>query len=283
MRIHKVTILILFVSIFSTSFSQDYTSGVFKKPLCMFDLNFGYAAPAFDFAGSSLRDFYNFSGYGMNTGYNTNFTTKFGVVNFKEGQLRAYFTIAYAQFNGSENRAYNIGGFIKQGWPHSGLKDTSVLYNPQTDLKDTAGTSSIMLYSPFLALGAEIAFYTDRERKSIINFGIDFNVTTLWGKIYDQPSHKDEIYNNINQNNRLGLGMNLGYSYRVVDMLGLTVGTRLQFSNLFYKKSDEVTDAGDLWLDDAADATVNKYLNQNRVIGFFGIYGGVTFYIGGKK
>jgi hypothetical protein len=276
----KFTFLILICFIFSSSYSQN-SSEVYKKPLCMIDLNFGYAAPAFDFSGSRIKDFYSLTGYGMNTGYNTNFTTKFGIVNFKEGQFRGYFTLAYAQLNGSENRAYNIGAFIKRGWPHSGLQDTSIAYVPPTT--DTAGTSSIILYSPFLAFGAEIAFYTDRERKSIINFGMDFNVTTMWGKIYDQPAGKKETYNNFNQNNRLGLGLNLGYSYRVVEMLGLSVATRLQFSNLFYKKSEVVTDDGDLWLDDASDLTVNKFLNQNRSIGFFGIYGGVTFYIGGKK
>jgi len=282
-KIYLYYLIIFFSTFLSDAYSQAPLAEKYTKPLCIIDLNFGYAAPSFDFAGSRIKDFYDFTGYGISNGFNANFTTKFAVVNFKTGQIRPYLTISYAEFHGDENKAYNIGGFIIKTWPRTGMKDTSILYDPATQLKDTSGKSSIVLHSPFLAIGWEIAFFTDRERRSVINFGTDFNITFLWGKISDQPTGKLEIYNNIDKNVRMGLGLNLGYSYRVANMLGLSLGTRMQITNLFSKDNGEMEEDGNLILNDKKNTGINKYLKENRSIGFFGIYGGVTFFIGGSK
>jgi hypothetical protein len=281
-KIYKINLILSFLILFMSFYSQTNSQEIYKKPLCVMDLNFGYAAPAFDFAGSRIKDFYDFSGYGANSGFNANFTTKFAAANFSVGQVRPYLTISYAEFQGSENRAYNIGGFIKSGWPRKDFKDTSKLYDPTT-IKDTSGTSSILVHSPSIAFGCEVAFFTDKGRRSVFNFGMDFDITVLFGKINDQPTGKNEIYNNLDRNTRLGMGMNLGYTYRVADMLGLTIGTRLQFTNLFGKKTELTNEDGNVFLNDEGNVSINKFLKENRSIGFFGIYGGVSFYIGGKK
>jgi len=274
-KIYKLFFVFFLLFIYSSLNAQAY-----RKPLCVLETTFSYAQPSFDFSGSSLKNFYNFTDYGIKGGYNANLTSKFSVANFKVGQVRAYLTIAFAEFLGSDDRAYNIGGFIKAGWPKTGIKDSLIPYVPPTD---TAGSSSITIHSPYIAVGWEIAFFTDRNRKSIITFGTDFDIAVLWGKIYDQPSGKKEIYNNLLDNTKLGLGLNLGYTYRLDEAFGLTFGTRLQFTNLFKKKSDFVKDDGDIFLNDAADVNLNKLLNNNRTIGFIGFYGGLSFFIGTRK
>ncbi len=272
MKNFTIFIFILSLIFISASNSNSQNTSKYTKPLCIMDLNFGYTVPMFDLGGSSLKDFYNFKGYSASGGFNANYTTKFSVYNFKAGQLRTYLTISYAQFDGSENRAYKFYDNFKPPWP--------VNFVPPGD---TAGTSSITINSPFIAYGWETAFFTDRERKSVINAGMDFDVSVLFGKVYNRINGYREVYNNIVSNTRMGLGFNIGYSYRVANMLGLSLGTRLQISNLFGKSSEKVTSDSDLSLLDASDISLNSLLNSNRTIGFFGIYGGVSFYIGGSK
>jgi hypothetical protein len=279
-KFYTFCLISLFLFSFSSVYSQTFFSTKYTKPVVIIDGAFGYGAPLFDFGGNTLKDFYGLKGYGINGGYYATATTKVAIANFSVGQLRTYLTISFAQFLGSDNRAYNIGGFIKNGWPHNGIKDTTISYVPP---KDTSGVSSIRISSPYVAYGWEVAFFTDKNRKSIVNFGTDFVVAVLWGKVFDQPTGKVEIYNNIIDNTKLGLGFNLGYSYRITNAFGLSLGTRLQFTNLFRKTSNEAKVDGDLCLNDAANVSINPLLNSNRNIGFFGAYGGFTFYIGGKK
>ena len=278
---NRLTFVILFLLFISQTYAQYSNPNSYKKPFFTIDLNFGYAAPSFDLAGTNTKDFYNLANYATQNGFNANITTKFTIANLQpDWQLRTYLTIAYAQFMGSENRASNIGGFIKTGWPRTGLQDSLSLF---TKITDTTGTSSVRLNHPYIAYGWEMAWYPDRNRRSVLNFGVDFDISVIFGRIYDQPTGKTETYNNIIANTRLGLGLNLGYSYRVANMLGLTLGTRMQISNLFTKKYEAVTNGGDLPLIDEANPGVNSLLNKSRDIGFFGIYGGITFYIGGTK
>ena len=76
--------------------------------------------------------------------------------------------------------------------------------------------------------------------------------------------------------------MNLGYSYRITDVLGFSLCTRMHITNLFGKKSEAVKVDGDLKLNDKGDTNINMFM-KDRTIGFFGIYGGITFFIGGKR
>jgi hypothetical protein len=274
--------LLVFLLVISTSANAQLpNTKIFRKPNVIMDATFGYALPGFDFAGSRIKDFWEFKGYGINGGYYATFSPKVTVHNFKQGQIRTYMTISFAQFFGKENTAYNMtrlygaSGMVPVGWPQG--RDTLAL--------DTLGSSSIRISSPYIAYGWEIAMYTDKERRSIFNLGMDFNFTVMWGKVYDQPNGKLEIHNNIVSATRMGLGFNLGYSYRIMEFLGLTFGTRMQLTNLFNKESDIVkpTADGDMTLNDASNTSINKLMNKNRGIGYFGFFSGVTFYLGGKR
>jgi hypothetical protein len=284
-NIHFLFLLVTIFILTTTANAQLINKSIFKKPNVVMDATFGYALPAFDLGGSRIKDFWEFKGYGVNSGYSATFTPKVTVSNFKRGQIRTYLTISFTQFIGSENTAYSVessygkGGMVPVGWPGLGIKNNSTYVSP----KDTLGSSSIRISAPYIAYGWEIAMYTDKERRSIFNLGMDFNFSVMWGKIYDQPNGKTETYNNIISSTRMGLGFNLGYSYRVTEYLGLTFGTRMQLTNLFNKGSNKVLDVGDISLNDEGNSTLSEYLNKNRSIGFVGFYGGVSFYIGGKR
>jgi hypothetical protein len=265
----------------SSATAQLVNTAVFKKPNVIMDATFGYALPGFDFSGSRIKDFWELKGYGVSAGYYASFTPKVTVHNFKQGQIRTYLTVSFANFMGSENTAFSIdslyhgiGGMVPIRWPQD-----SVFKAPL----ETIGASSIRFSAPYIAYGWEIAMYTDRERRSIFNLGMDFNFTVMWGKVYDQPNGRAENHNNIISATRLGLGFNLGYSYRMMDFLGVTFGTRMQMTNLFNKKSDIVTDIGDIPLNDEGNSTINKTMSKSRSIGYFGFYTGVSFFLGGKR
>jgi|WetSurMetagenome_2_1015567.scaffolds.fasta_scaffold32974_1 hypothetical protein len=279
---HILFLLIIYLALTTIATAQLPNTSVFKKPNIVMEATFGYALPGFEFSGSRIKDFWEFKGYGINGGYAASFTPKVTVHNFKHGQIRTYLTVSFANFMGSENTAfsnstlYGAFGMVPTGWP----KDT--LYKAP---KDTLGSSSIRISAPYIAYGWEVAMYTDKERRSIFNLGMDFNFSVMWGKVYDQPNGKGETHNNIISATRMGLGFNLGYTYRVMEWMGLTFGTRMQMTNLFNKKSDIVkaTAEGDIELNDESNPSINKALNKNRGIGFFSFYGGVSFLLGGKR
>lgn len=270
--------------VLSTSASAQLpNTKIFKKPNVVMDATFGYALPGFDFSGSRIKDFWEFKGYGINGGYTAAFSPKVTVHNFKQGQIRTYLTVSFTQFMGSENTAYSIetlypklGGTVPPGWP-----DTTTYKAP----RDTLGSSSIRVSAPYIAYGWEIAMYTDKERRSIFNLGMDFNFSVMWGKVYDQPIGKLENHQNFLSATRMGFGFNLGYSYRIMEYFGVNFGTRMQLTNVFNKSSDIVkpTADGDMYLNDESNPTINPKLNKNRGIGYFGFFGGVSFYLGGKR
>jgi hypothetical protein len=281
-KIQLLFLLILILVLTSEATSQLADTRVFKRPNFVMDVVFGYALPGFDFAGSRLKDFWEFKGYGINGGYYASFTPKVTVHNYKKAQIRTYFTVAFTQFVGSENQAYGISsiydtGMVPVGWPGG---------NTYQKVTEVTGSSRIRISAPFLAYGWEFSFYTDRERRSLFNFGTDFNLSVMWGKIYDQASYNNyEYHNNIVAATRMGLGLSLGYSYRVTESFGITFGTRMQMSNLFNKGSDivKIGDDGDMYLNDGSNTSINPLLSKNRNIGFFGFYGGASFYLGGKR
>lgn len=280
-KIHFLFLLTIVLVFSSSVTAQLVSTSIFRKPNVVMDATFGYALPGFDFSGSRVKDFWDLKGYGVSGGYSATFTPKVTVHNFKQGQIRTYLTVSFTNFFGSENTAFsidsiyhNIGGMVPIRWP-----DSNVYKNPL----ETTGSSSIRFSAPFIAYGWEIALYTDKERRSIFNFGTDFNFTVMWGKVYDQPFGHPENHNNIISATRLGLGFNLGYSYRVMEFMGINVGSRMQITNLFNKKTDVVTDIGDITLNDEGSTTNNPLLKSNRTIGYFGFYTGVSFYLGGKR
>jgi hypothetical protein len=256
--------------------SQVPTPSKFNQPIIIFDFTYGLVAPMFDLGGSSIKEFYNFQSYGAGLGYGANFTTKVSAIIVQDWQFRPYLTFSYNRFLGSSGKAYNLKNYVPPGWPK--IDTTSPYYT----LKDTLGTSSISIHCPYISFGFEAALFTDKERTSYVNFGLDFDVSILFGKVYDRPLGKNETHNNIVSNTRLGLGMNFGVTYRVLNEIGLTAGTRLGFVNLFGKETKQSTVDGDIFLNDKSDL-INSRLNQNRAIGYLGLYAGASFMLGVNK
>jgi hypothetical protein len=279
-KIYFLFLLTVLLVLSSGVTAQITNTAIFKKPNVIMDATFGYALPGFDFSGSRIKDFWDFKGYGVSSGYTATFTPKVTVHNFKQGQIRTYLTVSFTNFMGSENTAFSIGNLYDSGMVPIRWPDSAHYKGPV----EVTGASSIRFSTPYIAYGWEIALYTDKERRSIFSFGTDFNFTVMWGKVYDQAAGNNiEYHNNIISATRLGLGFNLGYSYRVTEFLGLTFGSRMQLTNLFNKKSDVVTDIGDMTLNDEGNSTINPLMSKSRAIGYFGFSGGVSFYIGGKR
>lgn len=257
-----------------------------KKPGIMIEVNAGYGLPLMDLKGDATG-FWDFSNYGTSTGYNGNFTVKLGVQSYKMAQLRPYFTLGYSQFTGDrEGVAHNPDGKIPAGWPNTGFTGQST-YIPV----DTTGTSEVVLRMPYAALGFEIAQYTDKKNLSSFNFGLDIMMSFIFGRAnetltYNVPGGEaanNEISYTMKSNVRWGLGLNVGYNYRIErSPIGFNVGTRFQMNNLIGKEVKEANVEGEIYLMDGSAPGVNPLLSNSRSISSLTFFGGVCFYIGSK-
>ncbi|MCE1164855.1 MAG: hypothetical protein LWX07_05575 [Bacteroidetes bacterium] len=268
-----IPVLIVLVFISSNLYSQtNIISSKFTKPFFSIDADFGYALPMFDLAGSSVKEFYDLKSYSTQNGYSGDLKFGFTIANYKWTQLRLKLTIGYARFLGSDNVAYNYG-MVKIGWPTPPEYKTPV---------PTSGTSSISIHQPYTAVGMDYVVFTDSKRTSLFNFGGDIVLTGAFGKVYDQPSGMAEDYNNILSAVRFGFGINTVYTYRPVEWMGLNTGVRFEFTNLLGKTSASVSEGRDIPFNDDGNYAVNPNLNS-RNTGHFTFFGGVSFYMGGKK
>lgn len=255
-----------------------------KKPGIIIEVNAGYGLPVMDLKGDATG-FWDFSNYGTSTGYHGDFTVKLAVQSYKMAQLRPYFTLGYSQFTGDkEGVAHNPDGKIPSGWPGTGFSGQST-YIPV----DTTGTSEVILRMPYAALGFEIAQYTDKKNLSSFNFGLDLMMSFIFGRAnetltYNVPggeSAGNEISYTMKSNLRFGLGLNVGYNYRIENSpVGFNVGSRFQLFNLFGKEVKEANVEGEFYLMDGEDTSLNPLLSSSRNISALTFYGGVSFYIG---
>lgn len=273
----KLTVLLILVLLPAFVFSQTtrVSSKKLTKPFAEIGISFGYALPMFSLNGSSTVDFYDLSGYATSNGYYGTIDAKFTLVNFKPGQLRLTWLLGYARFFGDENRAYLISTHPEEklpvGWPKSSYYFTSV-----------SGSSSTSFHHPFTAVGLDYAVYADKERRSIFNFGGDIAMSGIFGKVYNQRSGFGENQNSTTSAIRFGLAANVGYTFRAVDWLGFHMGARFHLSNLVGKSSETISSEGEVPLNDSERYDINPNLNT-RHIGYTSFYGGVSFFIGGKR
>lgn len=257
-----------------------------KKPGIIIEVNAGYGLPMMDLKGDATG-FWNFENFGTSTGYNGNFTVKLGVQSYKMAQLRPYFTLGYSQFTGDkEGVAHNPDGKLPPGWPNTGFTGQTT-YVPV----DTTGTSEVILRMPYAALGFEIAQYTDKKNLSSFNFGLDIMLSFIFGRAnetltYNVPGGEtagNEISYTMKSNVRWGLGLNIGYNYRIENSpMGFNVGARYSIANLIGKEVQEANQEGEMYLMDGSAPGVNPLLSNSRSIGSLTFFGGVAFYIGRK-
>jgi hypothetical protein len=257
-----------------------------RKPGIIIEVNAGYGLPLMDLKGDA-EGFWNFSNYGTTTGYHGGFTVKLGVRSYKMAQLRPYFTLGYSQFSGDrDGRSHNPDGYIPAGWPNKGFKNQTT-YVPV----DTTGTSEVVLRMPYAALGFEIAQYTDKKNLSSFNFGLDLTMSFIFGRVNETHTYAipgvagagEEVSYTMKSNVRFGLGLNVGYNYRVPKSpIGFNVGTRFSLINLIGKEVKEANQEGEFYLMDGSAPGVNSLLSSSRSISSLSFFGGVSFYIGSR-
>ncbi len=263
--------LIVLVFISSNLYSQtEIITSKYTKPFFSIDADFGYALPLFDLSGSSIKEFYDLKSYSTSAGYTGNLKFGFTVANFKWTQLRVKLTLGYSRFMGTDNVAYSFPK-VTPGWPTTTYP-----------LVQTSGESTINIHHPMTAVGMDYVVFTDSKRTSLFTFGGDLTLTGMFGKITDQRSGYGEEYNNITSAVRFGFGINTVYTFRPASWMGINTGIRFQMSNLLGKTSAAVTEDRDIPFNDGEDLSINPNL-KSRNIGYFGFFGGVSFYMGGKK
>ncbi len=265
---------------------NEKPDGYFGKPFFTIDAKASLDISTMDLRGNGVSDMWNFKSYGMNEGFGAEIRFKMSVLTLKTSQLRTYLSLGYTQFSAEDNRAYVPDIWISPGWPKTGFNGTGT-YTPS----DTTGTSRFRMNMPYCALGMEYAIYTDSKNRSSINLGVDFTMNIIWGKeietyTYDHIFGLDTIHageetdRNMNAQPRVGLGLSLTYNYRFIQPFGFNAGIRYHFVNMIGKNDSEADPNGKFFLMDKGNGKLSPLLNKTRLMGYYKLFLGVSFFIG---
>ena len=271
-----VTVLILINIDFS--YAQLKVKTYKKKPLVMFDIYGSLDVATLNLHGANLEEFWGLGNYGQSVGYGGEFKFKVSALTRKMTQLRPYLAIGYAHFTRDEGKTFIPNKKLPAGWPGVGLSGTG----KYTTVSTAPGNSTFRMNIPYLALGTELAVYTDRKNLSSFNFGLDVNMSVIFGRHTETYTDGSITEYNLQANTRFGIGANIIYNYRLSKAFGFNVGTRFQFVNLLGSES-KVSDADyEFYLLDKQDLSLSPLLSDSREIGFFRFFGGFSFYIGSQ-
>jgi hypothetical protein len=266
--------------LFSAVQAQDLTTTVKKKPFFTIEASGSFELPIMDLKGSDgVKGLWTFQDYAVSTGFGTALNFKFAVLDKKNIQLRTYVTLGYSHFTNDDNRAFILNtssGIVGKGYPF-----TNELGNGYSYARDTAGVSNIRINLPYAAFGCELGVYLDKKFRSSLNFGLDYNINVITGRVFQTYAGGTETFNTFRGNLRTGLGLNASYSYRFSEIVGFHVGSRFVLPNLFGKASEMTDDTGYIYLLDKGNTSLHPSLSSDRSIGYFKFYGGLSFFIGG--
>lgn len=269
-----ITIFIL-VNIDSAS-AQLKVKTYKRKPLVMFDIYGSLDVATLNLHGANLEEFWGLSNYGQSVGYGGEFKFKISALTRRMTQLRPYLAIGYAHFTRDDSKTFIPTKKLPVGWPGVGLNGTG----KYTSVSTAPGNSTFRMNIPYVALGTELAVYTDKKNLSSFNFGLDVNMSVIFGRHTEKYTNGNIIEYNLQANTRFGIGANVVYNYRLSKAFGLNVGTRFQFVNLLGSES-KVTDSNyEFYLLDKQDLSLSPLLSDSREIGFFRFFGGFSFYVG---
>ncbi len=272
-------VLILLIGI-STAESQVTISKIkkLKKPMFVVDVFGGYSLPILDLKGSSIKEYYNFANYAMSGGFQASTKVKFAIGTYEASQIRLYALFTYSHYTNDEAAAYNMP-FVAAGWPSVGVNGSGQYVPPG----GVSGRSNARINIPYAGLGFEYSVFVDEALRSSFDFGADIDMSSVFGRYYDQPTGQGETFNTLRANYRMGFGVNAQYNIRANENFGFTVGMRYMMHNILLK-STKVSDAnGYMFLNDEANTDINPYITTSRNIGSFDVFGGVSFYIGKRK
>jgi len=271
-----ITILII-VNVDSAS-AQLKVKTYKKKPLVMFDIYGSFDVATLNLHGANLEEFWALGNYGQSVGYGGEFKFKVSALTRKMIQLRPYLAIGYAHFTRDEGKTFIPNKKLPIGWPGVGLNGTG----KYTSVSTAPGSSTFRMNIPYVALGTELAVYTDRKNLSSFNFGLDLNMSVIFGRHTETYTDGSIVWYNLMENTRFGIGANIIYNYRFTKAFGFNVGTRFQFVNLLGSES-KVSDAvNEFYLLDKQDLSLSPLLSDSREVGFFRFFGGFSFYIGSQ-
>ena len=263
----------------SASVYSQTIQPVSKKPLITVNVSGGFNLPMMDLkSGNGLRGVWDFTDYGMATGYGTAINVKFSVLTRKYMQLRVYTTLGYAHFTNDDNKAFivfNNTGVVKNGYPTIGGPN-----NSYATVSETSGISDMRINVPYVAAGFEYSVYTDRKSRSCFNFGLDGNLNFITGRIYQTITGDIETFNTYRLNTRFGIGINAEYSYRFSDYVGFHTGVRYHIPNLIGKAADVSDGSAYMFLLDNAATNIHPALTSSRTMGFLNFFGGLSLYFG---
>jgi hypothetical protein len=274
----KFTILILLAFIITdAAYSQQVLTTANKKPFITIETSGSFELPIMDLsAKNGIGGYWNFTDYGASLGYGTALNIKFGVYNTKTTQVRPYVTFGYSHFVNDEAAAYNTGGTVP------GQANPPYPYGIPAPIK-TTGVSNMRINMPYLALGCELGVYTDTRNRSSLNFGLDYLFTVITGRYYQTINGSPETFTTLRANLRNGFGVNASYSLKFSEVVGFHVGTRFVLPNLLGKSAEMTDGAAYAYILDKANTTLNPYLNNNRNMGYFKFYGGLSLFLGKTK
>lgn len=279
-----ITLTVLYTTIISAQQNLQVTTPEKKnKAFFAIDVSGAFNLPILDLRGSDdIKGFWNFQDYGVKAGFGTSLNFKFSVLTLKMSQLRTYLTLGYSHYSNDDNRAFVITRYnwwntktvVPPGWPYIGAPNRGY-YVPA----DTLGQSYIRLNMPYIAVGAEFAVYTDRANKSAFNFGLDYNMTIIAGRIYNTIAFNEE-FNTLRPAIRFGIGTNIYYTYKFDDIFGFHVGTRFTLPNLFGKSAEMSDEEGYIFINDRNNPVLNPSLTSSRTMGSLNFFGGISLHFG---
>lgn len=246
-----------------------------RKPLVMFDIYGSLDVAALNLHGAKLEEFWRLGNYGQSIGYGGEFKFKVSALTRRMIQLRPYLSIGYAHFTRDEDKTFIPTKKIPVGWPGVGLSGTG----QYTSVSSAPGYSTFRMNIPYIALGTELSVYTDRKNLSSFNFGLDLNMSVIFGRHTETYTDGSIKKYNLKSNTRFGIGGNIVYNYRLSKAFGINVGTRFQFVNLLGSESKASDTNNEFYLLDK-QSSLSPLLSDSREIGFFKFFGGFSFYIG---
>jgi hypothetical protein len=244
----------------------------FKPTRVNVEVLFNYSQPLPNMFGE-VKDFFNFSSYGVKTGFGGQINVK--LATNKKGTIRPYATIGYSLFLGNDNNtAYIDSNVIQSGYP---------LQN-NLQFSSTPGTSKIYLHIFNAGLGFGYDFINKTRWTPFL--GIETNLNIIFGTYRQHPFQTKggvgpiEVSFTIKQTARFGFGFASGINLRIHKLIGFNFAAKYKFANLFGIASRRISELNNMELLDKSDPSIHSSLTKSRSIQYLEFGLGISFHIG---
>jgi hypothetical protein len=143
---------------------------------------------------------------------------------------------------------------------------------------DSTGNSSYDLTQSILnvTIGAEYNFHTKKSKFNPFA-GVEAMLNIFGGKLKVESTEGTTDYS-MNSTTRYGIQFGGGFDYVIHNNLGLTLGAKYAFANLFGKEYEK--DVGSKYNLGDGEHTTDGAFYPDKHINYLQIYGGMSFYFG---